>query len=154
MNIIVPGKEMPKGAFRLTDNPTRQALVWKNVVRNEKTLATHVRVGQRTMRLMGLIPTWEALMQTEYFHEMASVLDSDELRKYQAWWECIYEISDGKDLPKGKALFMLALLVREQLRRGYGKELMMDPRKYQLDEGDEERIKEATLSRFEDLTRQ
>jgi hypothetical protein len=154
MNIHVPSR-IPKGAISLralVNDPT-QGAVWKRVVRHEPLLAKHIRTNMRTMRLAKIIPTWEALMQTSYFKQMTGFLDPIEVAKYQAWWETIFEISDGEDLHKNKALFMLAVITREKLRRVYAKEMLLDARKYGLSEAEEARIKDAALSRFEDLTR-
>ena len=107
----------------------------------------------RTMRLAGLIPSWENFMQTPYFYQMTGILDKEELQKYRAWWETIYEISEGNDLPRGIAMFMLAIICRETLRRVYAKEMPIRPERYGLTEEKADQIKEAVLLRYEGLTR-
>ena len=102
-----------------------------NLLADEGQLVPFVARIQRSLRLAGLIPTWEVFAQTEPFWDLQRKMDGTERRKFRAWYRLIYtaqrvgKCSASEDDTKALIFALLAVAARK-LQQDGGKIRLMD----------------------------
>jgi hypothetical protein len=128
----------------------------RRIIHDDGKVIDHIVLLQNTMRLAKFIPSWEAFADSEHWFEMTdSINDTLAARKFRAWWQLIFMITNGdrKKQHEDREAIILAVqtLVTEKARRSYGKTAEI-PRAVHLPMLAQQEIKIEALSRYEDLT--
>jgi hypothetical protein len=123
----------------------------RHMARNDSSMIAHVLRGQRTVRLLGIVPSWANLITSEWGASLANALDVDSLARYRAWWELIFEITTEAQ-EENRIQLAVAYLVQRKARKDYSVERSVDPGVFGVSDPElANRIEIATLSRFEAL---
>lgn len=138
--------------IRLRDTlPTPTAVLhgWRRSIRNEVLLSKRILMMMDTLRLAMLVPEWSTFEFTEYWRDVRTGLTGKEVDKVRGWWAFIWAV---QRYPEDTATVRLGMLffLREKMRRGYGKEMVIHPEKLGIsDEATVANVREAVLLNFE-----
>lgn len=148
-------KNPNKPAFRLSDLKERtisESQRWHNIVSSDKEIVAHIRRNQDTMRLTKLLPTWTNFATTSYWWEACHYLDERMRRKYRAWWELLFIITEHNQDREAFAYAYALLLAAAVNRKAADRQQIVTYEAFKLPEARAAKIREAVLSRFEALT--
>jgi hypothetical protein len=140
----------------LKERPMSEQDRLRRIIHDDGKLINHIILLQNTMRLAKLIPSWEAFKDSEHWFEMGrDINDQLAAKKFRAWWELIFKITNGErrraHIDKEAIVLAVQTLVLERSRRAYGKTVEI-PRAVHIPFEQQQQIKIEALSRYEDLT--
>jgi len=126
------------------------------LVADDLQLMRYIRAQQRSLRLVGIIPTWKNFMDSDFYFEefqRDGGITITERRKYQAFWEMLLQLPRDKNDHQSISL-AFAYLFQEKQRRDGGRIPEVDPRKFKFvgkDKEHVEKVREFVLSNYENL---
>lgn len=127
-----------------------------NLLANEGQLVPFLARIQRSLRLAGLIPTWEVFFQTEPCYDLLRKMDGTERRKFMAWYRLIYtaqrvgKCSASEDDIKALTFALLAVAARK-LQQDGGKIRLMDGTPFGIDPEHSNEILGCVMQHYADL---
>jgi hypothetical protein len=126
---------------------------WRSVLADDLKTIQQVRILQRTLRGSGIPANWENFALTFYWQEAKTILEPREQKKFQAFWEVLFECGDqDREHNRGALGYALGILVAHQMAKHGTARPEPGPEQFGVEPEKAGRIRDLVKSRYEDLT--